>query len=265
LTKRKPCLAFVLVGEDPASEIYVKMKKQACERVGIKSLLIALKKDVKESLLLEEIKKLNQSPNVDGILVQFPLPPSFDKKKVVESIDPEKDVDGFHPLNLGKLVLGDESGFFPCTPWGILTMLMKIKISTQGKHVVVVGRSIIVGKPLACLLMQNRPYGNATVTIAHSLTKNLAEITKTADILIAAVGKPKLITKDMVKKGAVVIDVGINRSEDGSGKRKIVGDVDFENVSSIVSAITPVPKGVGPMTVAMLLANCVKSFLRKKD
>jgi len=257
-----PGLTFVLVGNDPASHTYVGMKKKGCAHVGIRSNVIELPETVSQTELLNTIEDLNQDPNVDGILVQLPLPKQIDENKVMLTIDPMKDVDGFHPVNVGKMLLGDESGFLPCTPHGIKVLLEKSKIDPAHKHVVVVGRSNIVGKPLAAILVQKKPYCNATVTIAHSGTKDLAQITRQADILVAAIGKEHFIKKEMVKPKAVVIDVGINRITK-SGKSVLVGDVDFDEVSKVASHITPVPGGVGPMTITMLLQNTLKSYVQK--
>lgn len=253
---QKPGLAFILVGENTASKTYVKMKKIACEKVGIRSFDFEFE-NITEKALIELIEKLNHDKKVDGILVQMPLPAHINPVNIINAIDPKKDVDGFHPLNMGKLLLGEEDGFLPCTPLGIKTLLQKAQIEVESKHVVIIGRSNIVGKPLAVMLMQKQKGANATVTVAHGNTRNLPEITRQADILVAAVGKPRLVTKDMVKKDAVIIDVGISRE----GK-KIVGDVDFENVYPICSRITPVPGGVGPMTIAMLLKNTYLSLTR---
>jgi methylenetetrahydrofolate dehydrogenase (NADP+)/methenyltetrahydrofolate cyclohydrolase len=252
---RKPGLAFILVGEHPASQSYVRAKNKACSETGIVSITVKLHASIAESDLIKEIQKLNRDTNIDGILVQLPLPSHINEKAVTAAISPEKDVDGFHPVNLGKMLLGDDSGFLPCTPLGILTLLEKSHIEPAGKHVVVVGRSNIVGKPIAAMLMQKKPHCNATVTVAHSQSNNLTALIKSADILIAAIGRPHFIKKEMIKPGIVIIDVGINRLENG----KIVGDVDFENVRTLASHITPVPGGVGPMTIAMLLQNTVKA------
>jgi methylenetetrahydrofolate dehydrogenase (NADP+)/methenyltetrahydrofolate cyclohydrolase len=259
LTGRPPGLTMILVGNHPASAVYVNMKRKACSSVGIASNVISLPENITQEELLKTILKLNQDPLVDGILLQSPLPPHLNMPQAFSTIDPHKDVDGFHPMNMGKLLLGDPDGFIPCTPLGVMELLKRSNLSPKGMHAVVVGRSNIVGKPLSALLLQ----ADATVTVAHSKTKNLPEITKTADLLIAALGKPRFITEEMVKKGAVVIDVGINREENPDNKIHIVGDVDFENVASKCSAITPVPRGVGPMTVAMLLQNTLQSFERK--
>lgn len=259
---RKPCLAVILVGEHPPSQIYVSRKIQACGVVGILSRKIEMKVTDSEEKILNEIEKLNNDKAVDGILVQLPLPPHIDPSKITLAIDPNKDVDGFHPLNMGRMMEGQTDGFFPCTPYGIKVLLERSQVELSGKHVVVVGRSNIVGKPTAALLMQNAPGANATVTIAHSKTKNLKELCLLADVIIAAIGKPKFITSDMVKEGAVIIDVGTNKIENPSKEKgyQIVGDVDFEPLKEKCSLITPVPGGVGPMTIAMLLSNTLRSF-----
>ena len=253
---RKPALAVVLVGDDPASQIYVKRKKESCEYVGIKSLSYHLPENTREEDLLKLVDELNNREDVDGILVQLPLPEHIDTKKIINSIDPSKDVDGFHPVNVGKLATGIGEGIIPCTPLGIWIMLKHYQIDTFKKDVVIVGASNIVGKPMGLIFLKNE---EATITICHKNTKDLKEHTKKADILIVAVGKPNLITEDMVKEGAVVVDVGINRLENG----KIVGDVDFQNVSKKASAITPVPGGVGPLTVVSLLINTVSVYREK--
>jgi methylenetetrahydrofolate dehydrogenase (NADP+)/methenyltetrahydrofolate cyclohydrolase len=258
LTGRKPGIAFVLVGDNPASQSYVRSKKKACAFVGIVSVVIELPGAIAESDLLKELDKLNRDLRIDGILVQLPLPPHIDEGVVTAAINPAKDVDGFHPVNVGKMLLGDESGFLPCTPLGIQVLLEKSQIQTAGKHVVIIGRSNIVGKPLAAILMQKKPHCNATVTIAHSQSENLPALTRSADILVTALGRPLFLKKEMVKPGSAVIDVGINRLPDG----KLVGDVDFASVSQVAGKITPVPGGVGPMTIAMLLHNTLKSFLK---
>lgn len=254
-----PGLAVVLVGEDPASQVYVNSKVKACEELGIYSQKWALPKETTQEQLVELIHKLNADPQIHGILVQSPPPPHIDEEAVILNIDPRKDVDGFHPVNVAKLVLEDETGFVPCTPLGCMELLRAYDIPTQGKHAVVIGRSMIVGKPMANLLVSKR--ANATVTIAHSRTANLAEVCRTADILVAAVGRPEMVKADFIKPGAVVIDVGINRIADETRPRgyRIVGDVDFAAVEGLCSAITPVPGGVGPMTIAMLMANTVKA------
>jgi methylenetetrahydrofolate dehydrogenase (NADP+)/methenyltetrahydrofolate cyclohydrolase len=249
----KPGLAVVLVGNDPASQIYVRGKEKACSEVGIASETIRLPEDTSESELLNLISKLNSRQDIHGILVQLPLPKHIDSDKIIRSIAPEKDVDGFHPINVGKLALG-LPGVKPCTPYGCLKMLKKYEIAIEGKKAVVIGRSNIVGKPVALMLLQE----NATVSICHSRTKDLSEYTKEADILIAAAGKPFLIKTDMVKPGAAVIDVGQNKLPDG----QLVGDVDFPGVSQVAGWITPVPGGVGPMTITMLLYNTLESVKR---
>ncbi len=249
-----PTLAAVLVGDDPASQVYVRNKEKACEKVGMHSRLIRRTAATTTTELLALLDELNADPAVNGILVQLPLPSQIDAQKVLDSVAPAKDVDAFSPENVGLLVQG-RPRFLPCTPHGVMQILARYGHTVAGKHVVVVGRSDIVGKPLANMLLQRdiglgRDYANATVTVCHSQSKNLVEIARTADVLVAAVGKPCLISADMVKQGAVVIDVGINRVED-----KLVGDVDFDPVSKIASAITPVPGGIGPLTIAMLLRN----------
>ena len=261
---RRPCLVAILTTEDPASHTYVSRKIKACQQVGIESRVIRmLPKTTKE--LLDVIDQLNQDEKVDGILVQLPLPPNFQLIEVLERISPEKDVDGFHPINVGKVMIGDPNAFYPCTPMGIKMLLEEYKIDVASKRVVVVGRSNIVGKPMAAILMQNRPGCNATVTIAHSKTPDLGSVTRDADILIVAVGKAGCINASMVKKGAVVVDVGMNRLADETAPKgsRLVGDVDVEGVREVASLITPVPGGVGPMTIAMLLQNTFKSFLKR--
>ncbi len=248
---RKACLAVIVVGEDPASAVYVRNKKKACEYIGIESLSYELEEETTQEELLELIDQLNHDVHVNGILVQLPLPPQIDEVAVIHAIDPKKDVDGFHLESIGAMVLGS-NGFLPCTPAGVIQLLKRTGISIEGKHCVVLGRSNIVGKPMAMLMLRE----NATVTVTHSKTKNLQQICKMADILIVAIGKPNYITDDYVKEGAVVIDVGIHRID---GK-KLCGDVDFDKVVSVASAITPVPGGVGPMTIAMLMENCVKTM-----
>ena len=245
-------LAVIQVGNDPASSVYVRNKKKACEYIGINSLAYELEESTTEEELLKLIGELNGRNDVNGILVQLPLPAHINEDKIIEAIDSKKDVDGFHPMSVGALSIG-RKGFVSCTPAGIIQLLKRSNIDISGKECVVVGRSNIVGKPMAMLLLRE----NGTVTVAHSKTKNLKEVTKRADILVAAVGKPKFITADYVKEGAVVIDVGIHRNEDN----KLCGDVDFDSVVDKVSAITPVPGGVGPMTIAMLMYNCVNSVM----
>jgi methylenetetrahydrofolate dehydrogenase (NADP+)/methenyltetrahydrofolate cyclohydrolase len=264
---RKPCLAVILVGNNPASEIYVNRKAKACENTGIRSIKKEFLQTISESDLIKEIETLNQDPAVDGILVQLPLPPHIDSSKIISSISPDKDVDGFHPINVGKMLIGEMDGFLPCTPYGIQALLQRTGIDVAGMHVLIIGRSNIVGKPLAALLVQNMPGGNATVTLAHRNSKNLNELSSKADVVIVAIGKPRFLTKEMIKEGAIVIDVGINTIEDPSTPKgtRIVGDADFENIKDKCSYITPVPGGIGPMTIAMLLSNTLKSYkLRTK-
>jgi len=263
LDDKRPHLSVILVGDNPSSATYVRAKKRACERVGIKFSLYQFEKDEKEKVILDKIDELNDDFEVNGILVQMPLPKHIDTLKVIERLDPNKDVDGFHPLNVGKMLIGDESGFLPCTPHGIKILLQKSQIEVESKHVVIVGRSNIVGKPLAAILTQKKPGCNATVTIAHSYSKNLKDLTRSADILIAAIGMANFITKDMVRYGCVVVDVGINHIKQADGTIAVVGDVDFQEVAKIASHITPVPGGVGPMTVALLLQNTYNSFYKK--
>lgn len=243
-------LAVIQVGTDPASTVYVGNKKKACEYIGIRSLAFELPEETSEEELLDLVRELNEREDVNGILVQLPLPAHMDEDKVIRTIDPKKDVDGFHPQSVGALSIG-QPGFVSCTPAGIIQLLKRSGVEIEGKECVIVGRSNIVGKPMALLMLRE----NATVTVCHSRTKHLKEVTKRADILIVAIGKPKFITKEYVKEGAVVIDVGIHRNEDG----KLCGDVDFEDVEPVTSAITPVPGGVGPMTIAMLMNNCVEA------
>lgn len=245
-----PKLAVIMVGNDKASSVYVRNKSKACNEIGISFEEFLLKEETTREELLNLIEELNNRKDINGILLQSPIPKHLDIREAFNAINYKKDVDGFHPINVGKLAIGEES-FVSCTPSGVMKMLEEYKIEVQGKNAVVIGRSNIVGKPLAQLLLN----ANATVTICHSKTQNISEITKQADILIAALGKPKFVTEEMVKEGAVVIDVGINRNEEG----KLVGDVDFENVEKKASYITPVPGGVGPMTIAMLMTNVVKA------
>ena len=249
------CLAVVQVGEDPSSSIYVRNKKKACEYTGIESVAFELKEETTQEELLSLVGRLNQDPGIHGILVQLPLPPHIDEDVVVRAISPGKDVDGFHPENVGKMFVG-EDGLVSCTPAGVMEMLRRSGISVRGKNCVVVGRSNHVGKPMGLLLLQE----NGTVTFAHSQTEDLKEITKTADILVVAMGKPRFITSEYVKEGAVIIDVGMHRNAD----HKLCGDVDFEDVKDKVSAISPVPGGVGLMTVAMLMYNCVKAAIKQE-
>ncbi len=256
---KTPGLAVVLVGEDPASQVYVGSKVRACEELGLYSQKWELPADTTQEQLVELIHKLNADDRIHGILVQSPPPPHIDEEAVILNIDPRKDVDGFHPANVAKLVLEDEEGFVPCTPLGCMELLKAYGIPTAGKHAVVIGRSLIVGKPMANLLVSKK--SNATVTIAHSRTADLPGLCRTADIIVAAVGRPEMVKADYVKDGAVVLDVGINRIPDSTRPRgyRIVGDVDYEAVKDKCSAITPVPGGVGPMTIAMLMANTVKA------
>jgi len=259
---RKPCLAVILVGQHPASIVYTTRKAEMCKVVGMKSLKKEFPGNTTEPELLAEIERLNHDKDVDGILVQLPLPHHINPEKITNAIVPAKDVDGFHPMNIGNLLIGNTQGFYPCTPLGIKVLLERYNIEVSGKHVLIIGRSNIVGKPMLAMLIQNKEFGNATVTIAHGKTKNLDALCRLADILIVAIGKPKFITANMVKDGAVIIDVGINKIADPSkkGGYSIVGDVDFENVESKCSFITPVPGGVGPMTIAMLLSNTLSSY-----
>ena len=257
---RPPHLAAVLVGSDGASMTYVGAKVKACELVGFKSTLIKLPQSTTEEILLEQIEALNSNAEIDGFIVQLPLPKHIDENKILMAIDPNKDVDGFHPVNVGRLTL-DLPTFISATPFGIMELLERYAIPTSGKHVVVIGRSHIVGRPMSILMSQKRKAGNATVTIAHSRTKDLKSLTQQADIVIAALGIPEFLTSDMVKDNAVIIDVGITRVPDDAEKKgyRIVGDVDFKSVSKKASYITPVPGGVGPMTIAMLLKNTLKA------
>lgn len=259
--KRVPHLAAVLVGSDGASMTYVGAKVKACKFVGFESTLIKLPEDTSEQALLQQIKALNDNPEIDGFIVQLPLPKHINEQKVIMVIDPNKDVDGFHPVNVGRLTL-DLPTFISATPFGIMELLERYEIPTSGKHVVVIGRSHIVGRPMSILMSQKRQAGNATVTIAHSRTKDLKSLTQQADIVIAALGIPQFLTSDMIKDNAVIIDVGITRVPDNSKKKgyRIAGDVDFETVSKKASFITPVPGGVGPMTIAMLLKNNLLAY-----
>lgn len=256
-----PGLAVVLVGDNPASEVYVRMKGKACGDAGMHGATVKLPKETSEADLLKEINRLNAASTIHGILVQLPLPRQINANRVLQAIDPRKDVDGFHPVNVGKVSSGDPSGFRPATPYGVQQLLIRSGVETRGAHAVIVGRSNIVGRPMAALLLQDGPGGNATVTVCHSRTRNIAEHTRRADILIVAIGKPEFVTGDMVKPGAVVIDVGVNRVDDPSKKTgyRLVGDVTFDEAKQIASAITPVPGGVGPMTITMLLYNTVQA------
>ena len=261
-----PGLAVILVGDNAASRVYVASKKKTCERLGMQSFEYVLPVDVDQESLSDLIRSLNHDVQVHGILLQLPLPDHLDADLCLQLISPDKDVDGFHPVNVGNLLIGTPT-FISCTPYGVCELMKFYDIDPAGKHVVILGRSNIVGKPLAALLMQKASPGNATVTVCHSRSSDLNEQAKSADILIAAIGKPLFVTADMVKEGAVVIDVGINRIEDNTHPKgsRLVGDVDYESVSSKVSAITPVPGGVGPLTIAMLMSNTLQSFKRFKN
>jgi len=258
-----PGLGVILVGEDPASNSYVTAKERACEDIGIYSDDNRLDASISQEQLILLVERMNNDPKINGILVQLPLPKGLNESEVLLTIDPNKDVDGFHPTNVGKMVVG-EKAFLPCTPHGIIQLLMRSGVKIEGANVVIVGRSNIVGKPLANMLIQKNDKGNATVTVCHTRTKDLTWHTKNADIVVAAAGRPNTVTADMVKDGVVVIDVGVNRVEDATKKRgyRLVGDVDFESVSQKASLITPVPGGVGPMTITMLLYNTVESAKR---
>ncbi len=264
--KKTPHLAAVLVGSDGASMTYVNSKVKACEKVGFNSTLIELPENTTEDQLLDEIKDLNKDKNIDGFIIQLPLPKQINEQKVLMAVDPNKDVDGFHPVNVGKMAL-DLSTFLPATPYGILELLERYDIETSGKNVVVIGRSHIVGRPMSILMSQKRKVGNATVTLAHSRTSNLKEITAKADIIVAALGIPEFLKGDMVKDGVVVVDVGITRVKDDTKKRgyRLAGDVDFNSVSPKSAYITPVPGGVGPMTIAMLLKNTLLACERNES
>lgn len=262
---RLPCLAVILVGNHPPSEIYVNRKTESCKAIGMRSLKIELPETTVQEKLLQKISELNEDETVDGILVQLPLPQQIDPAEVTRAISPDKDVDGFNPVNVGKLLLGDKDGFFPCTPLGIQVMLEKAGIEIAGKHAVVMGRSNIVGKPMAALLMQTTAGGNATVTILHSKSQFIKELCQMADLIIIAIGQPKFLKKEMVRAGAIVIDVGINKIDDPNklSGYQIVGDADFEDLKDHCSYITPVPGGVGPMTIAMLLKNTFLSYQKR--
>jgi methylenetetrahydrofolate dehydrogenase (NADP+)/methenyltetrahydrofolate cyclohydrolase len=260
----QPGLAVVLVGNDPASRAYVRSKDRKAAELGLHSVKEELPADTTQDQLLALVEKLNADPAIHGILVQSPPPPQIDEAAIVRAIDPRKDVDGFHPVNVAKLALEDPTGFVPCTPLGCIRLLQESGIETAGKNAVVVGRSMIVGKPMALLLMKRGPGGDATVTVAHSRTKNLAAITRAADIVVAAIGRPHFLGSDHIREGTVVIDVGINRIDDPSNPKgyRLVGDVDYDAVAERCAAITPVPGGVGPMTIAMLMSNCVTAAER---
>ena len=256
-----PGLAVILVGDNPASRAYVRSKDKMCRELGLHSVKLELQASTTQAELLGRVEELNRDPGIHGVLVQSPPPKHIDEAAIVRALDPRKDVDGFHPANVAKLVLEDPSGFVPCTPLGVQRLLLESDIDINGAHVVVLGRSMIVGKPLALLLMQKNKNGNATVTVVHSHSRELANITRSADIIIAAIGRAEFLKADHVHEGVVVIDVGINRVEDQASERgyRLVGDVAFDEVSKKASAITPVPGGVGPMTIAMLMANTVKA------
>ncbi len=260
----QPGLAVVIVGEDPASQVYVRMKGRAADKAGFYSRTITLPSSTTQDELLGTVDGLNADPRVHGILVQLPLPPQIDAREVLFRIDPSKDVDGFHPVNVGRLAIGDPDVLAPCTPAGVIEMLLRSGYETKGRHVVVVGRSTIVGRPAALLLLRTGRGGDATVTVAHSRTADLAAITRQADILIAAVGRPELISRDMVRPGVVVIDVGVNRVDDPAAPKgyRLVGDVAFDEVAQVADAISPVPGGVGPMTITMLLRNTLEAAKR---
>jgi len=256
-----PGLAVVIVGDDPASQVYVKAKGEACRAAGMHSDTIRLPGDASEADLLATVDRLNADHRIHGFLVQLPLPKQINSERVLHRVAPEKDVDGFHPMNVGKLAVGDPTAFRPATPYGVQQMLIRSGVETRGAHAVIVGRSNIVGKPMANLFLQDGPGGNATVTVCHSRSRDLPSITRTADILVVAIGKPRFVTADMVQPGAVVVDVGINRVPDAGNPKgyAIVGDVDYGPVSEVASAITPVPGGVGKMTIAMLLSNTLQA------
>ncbi|MEJ7809162.1 MAG: bifunctional methylenetetrahydrofolate dehydrogenase/methenyltetrahydrofolate cyclohydrolase FolD [Gemmatimonadaceae bacterium] len=266
LTRRgvKPGLAVVLVGEDPASAVYVRMKGKACEEAGMHSVTVRLRAETSEPDLLAQVDALNADPAIHGFLVQMPVPAHIDADAVIRRVDPRKDVDGFHPVNVGKMLIGERDGFVPATPAGVQELLVRSGVNSAGKHCVIVGRSNIVGKPMAALMIQNAPGANATVTVCHSRTPELADFTRQADILIVAAGRAGMVRGDMIKPGAVVIDVGVNRVADESAKggSRLLGDVEFESAREVASRITPVPGGVGPMTIAMLLRNTVRAAAR---
>src|SRR5437899_1604455 len=256
-----PGLAVVLVGDNPASQVYVRMKGKACEEAGLYHETVKLPKDTSEADLMGLLERLNANPKIHGILVQLPLPKQIDTNRALHRIDPRKDVDGFHPENVGKVAVGDPTGFRPATPYGVQQLLLRTGVETKGAHAVIVGRSNIVGRPMAALLLHDGPGGNATVTVCHSRTRDIKSVTRLADILIVAIGKPEFVTGDMIKPGAVVIDVGVNRVPDPTTKQgyRLVGDVKFQEAKQVASAITPVPGGVGPMTITMLLYNTVQA------
>lgn len=263
----QPCIAVLLVGEDPASTVYVGMKQRAADAAGIRAIDRRLDASATQEEILAILDDWNADPSVHGILVQLPLPAHVDERTVMERILPEKDVDGFHPVNVGRMTSGDRDAFRPCTPAGVQVLLEHIDYDPSGKHAVIVGRSNIVGRPMATILSQKEPYANATVTMAHSRTEDLASVTRLADLLVVAVGRPESVTSDMVSEGTVVIDVGVNRVDDPSRERgyRLVGDVDYDGVREKASWITPVPGGVGPMTIAMLLSNTVDAAARAAE
>jgi len=256
-----PGLAVVLVGENPASQVYVRMKGKACEQLGMHSETIRMSAETTEAELLAVVDRLNQDAAIHGMLVQLPLPPQINETRILHRILPGKDVDGFHPENVGKVSIGDPTGFRPATPYGVQQMLVKAGVDTRGANVVIVGRSNIVGRPMASLLLHKGPGGDATVTVCHSRTKNIGDVTRQADVLIVAMGKPEFVRGDMVKPGAVVVDVGVNRVDDATTEKgyRLVGDVAFAEAAEVASRITPVPGGVGPMTITMLLYNTVQA------
>jgi methylenetetrahydrofolate dehydrogenase (NADP+)/methenyltetrahydrofolate cyclohydrolase len=260
-----PHITVILVGEDPASQVYVRMKGKKAVKLGIGSDTIRLDAETGQEELLELIDKLNADKLVHGILVQLPLPKHINETMVLERIDPAKDVDGFHPINVGRMLVGEDNLLLPCTPHGVQELLVRSGIDTTGKHVVVVGRSNIVGKPVAAILMQKKEGANATITVCHTRTKDMGEVTRTGDILVVAAGVPEFVTADMVKPGAVVIDVGVNRVDDPETEKgyRLVGDVEFEGVKEVASMITPVPGGVGPMTIAMLMSNTLQAAINQ--
>jgi len=267
ITGRKPCIALVRVGDDPASVSYVRKKEKTAAEIGIEGRVILPPVDISQADLEKIIDDLNADDTVDGILVQSPMPKQIDELLIFRRISPAKDVDGLGTMNLGKVAQDDDTGFVSCTPAGIMELLARSHVDLKGKHVVVIGRSLLVGKPVALLALQKKAGANGTVTVCHSGTSNLPEITRQADVLIAAIGRPNFVTRDMVKPGVVVIDVGINRVEDSTKKTgfRLTGDVDFAGVSEVASKITPVPGGVGPMTVAMLMSNTVKAYRQRRS
>ena len=260
--KRPPHLAAILVGDDGGSRTYIEAKDRACKEVGFNSTILYFNADISQDELLREVQKINENSEIDGLIVQLPLPAHIDENSITQTISPQKDVDGFHDINMGKLTKGDYSGYVSATPLGITMLLKYYDIETSGKHAVVIGRSNIVGRPMSILLSDSSETGNATVTLCHSRTKNLIEICRTADIVVAAIGKPYFVTPDMIKPGAIVIDVGTTRIDDATRERgwKLAGDVDFKSVEPLAAMITPVPGGVGPMTITALLNNTLKAY-----